>query len=161
MPLARITLIAGLSCCPTIGAAAQVPLGHIDPPTLSTPRGFSQVTVVPPGRCLVFVSGQVAVDSTGRLVGPGSFTLQAEQVFENLRRGLAASGATFRDVVKVTLYLRDLDSLPALRPVRDRYYDPTARPASSLVEVSSLLRTEFLLEIEAIAAPPCRREDGP
>src|SRR3954470_15464167 len=63
----------------------------INPPTLSTPRGYTQVVDVPAGSGLVSLSAQVALDSTGKLVGAGDFRAQAVQVFENLRRTLAAA----------------------------------------------------------------------
>lgn len=122
-----------------------------NPSGLTTPRGFSQVAEVPPGSRLLFISGQVAADSTGALVGAGDVRAQASQIFDNLGVALASKGATFRQVAKLTVFLRDMNDLAAFREVRDRYIDPAAPPASSLVQVSGLVRAEFLLEVEAIA----------
>ena len=72
-----------------------------NPPTLAPPQGYSHVAEVR-GGTLVFIAGQVALDPTGAVVGPGDYTAQAEQVFHNLGLALASAGATFRDVVKLT-----------------------------------------------------------
>jgi enamine deaminase RidA (YjgF/YER057c/UK114 family) len=80
-------------------------------------RGYTHV-VTGSGR-LVAISGQVALDERGELVGKGDPAAQARQVFENLQRCLAAAGASFGDVVKLTYYLTDVAHLPAIRTVRD------------------------------------------
>jgi enamine deaminase RidA (YjgF/YER057c/UK114 family) len=110
------------------------------------------VVDVPPGHRLVYLSGQVPLDSTGALRGGSDFRSQAKQVFENLRSGLAAVGADFDDVVKLNFYVLDMRNLPGLREVRDRYVNVAAPPASTLVQVSGLFRDDVLLEVEAIAA---------
>nr|WP_238353250.1 RidA family protein [Kribbella solani] len=98
----------------------------------------------------VAVSGQVALDVAGQLVGIGDPGAQAEQVFANLERCLAAAGATFADVVKMTFFVTDVAYLPAIREVRDKYI-PGTKPAASAVQVAALVIPEFLLEIEAFA----------
>ncbi|MDQ2673561.1 MAG: RidA family protein [Chloroflexota bacterium] len=108
---------------------------------------------VPVGHRLIFLSGQVPLDSAGALRG-SDFRGQAKQVFENLQTGLDAAGAGFEDVVKLTFYVLDVANLPALREVRDQYVNPAAPPASTLVQVSGLFRADVLLEVEAIAAVP-------
>jgi enamine deaminase RidA (YjgF/YER057c/UK114 family) len=132
-------------------AEAQEPR-FLHPPALPASRGYTQVVEVPAGHRLVFLSGQVALDSTGVLRGGADFRTQARQVFENLRAGLAAAGADFDDVVKLNFYLLDVRHLPVLREVRDQYVNTAAPPASTLVQVSRLASDEFLLEVEAIAA---------
>ncbi|MFL5574653.1 MAG: RidA family protein, partial [Gemmatimonadaceae bacterium] len=87
----------------------------------------------------------------GRLIGPGDLRVQAGAVFENLRRALAAAGATFADVVKLNYYVVDASQVAVLREVRDRYIDVAAPPASTLVEVRRLFREDVLLEVEAVA----------
>ncbi|HTT73701.1 MAG TPA: RidA family protein [Thermoplasmata archaeon] len=124
-----------------------------DPPTLHAPRGYSHVAIVR-ARTLVFVAGQVALDPTGTLVGPGDLRAQAEQVFRNLGAALAAAGATFRDVAKLTYFLRDIGHLPEVRAVRDRYLDAEHPPTSTAVAVTALFRPDALLEVEAVAALP-------
>jgi enamine deaminase RidA (YjgF/YER057c/UK114 family) len=124
----------------------------INPPTLSTPRGYSHVAEVPAGTRLVYIAGQVALDSTGQLIGAGDLRAQAVAVFENLRRALTAAGATFNDVVKLNFYMVDASQIAVLREVRDRYVNRGAPPASTLVEVRRLFRDDVLLEVEAVAA---------
>ncbi len=99
----------------------------------------------------VAVSGQVAFDEAGEVVGPGDAAAQARQVFENLRRCLAAAGATFADVVKLTYYVTDVAHLPAVRAARDEALGPGALPASTAVQVAALFRPELLMEVEAFA----------
>lgn len=135
-------------------AAAQSPadtVRFVNPPTLPTPHGYSHLVEVPAGSRLVYISGQVALDSTGRLVGAGDFRAQAVQVFENLRRALAAAHASFADVVKLNFYVTDASKLGALREVRDRYVNAAAPPTSILLEVRRLFRPDVLLEVEAVA----------
>jgi len=148
--VARSGIAALLSLVLTTALGAQAPR-FLNPPGLPPTKGYSQVVDVPAGRRLVFLSGQVPLDSTGALRGGADFRAQARQVFENLRAGLAASGADFEDVVKLNFYLVDVRHLSALREVRDRYVNPTAPPASTLVEVRRLFREDVLLEVDAIA----------
>ncbi len=114
--------------------------------------GYTHV-VLGTGR-LVALSGQVALDAQGEVVGAGDPAAQARQVFENLRRCLAAAGATFGHVVKLTYYLTDVGHLPAVRAARDEYVDTEHPPASTAVQVAALFRPELLLEVEAFALLP-------
>jgi 2-iminobutanoate/2-iminopropanoate deaminase len=98
---------------------------------------------------LLFISGFVPVDGEGRLV-EGDVAAQARQVFANLGSVLAAAGATFADVVKVTVYLTDIDDRPRINPVRQEVFGD-ARPASTLVEVSRLVVPGAKLEVDAVA----------
>jgi 2-iminobutanoate/2-iminopropanoate deaminase len=102
---------------------------------------------------LVFVSGIVAVDGEGRLVGGDDVVAQARQVFENMRAVLAAAGCRFEDVVKVTVFLTDVDDRPLVNPVRQEVFGAT-RPASTLVEVSRLAVEGAKVEVEAVAVVP-------
>ncbi len=124
-------------------------IDHITPPDVAPGFGYSHV-VAATGR-LIAISGQVALDESGRLVGPGDPEAQARQVFENLRRCLAAADATFADVVKLTIYVTDLATMAAVRAVRDEYVDTARPPASSAVQVAGLVLPELLLEIDALA----------
>jgi 2-iminobutanoate/2-iminopropanoate deaminase len=101
---------------------------------------------------LLFVSGCVPVDADGQLVG-GDVVAQARQVFANVGAILAAGGATFADVVKVTVYLIDIDDRMTINPVREEVFGET-RPASTLVEVSALAIPGAKLEVEAVALIP-------
>ena len=136
--------------------AAQAAPTFVNPPGLSTPRGYTHAVVVPPGTRLVVISGQVALDSTGKIVGAGSMTAQATQVFENLKAALAGVGATFKDVVKLNTYVTNIGQSQAFRDVRDKYVNPAAPPASTLIEVRRLFRDEFIVEVEALVAIPDR-----
>jgi reactive intermediate/imine deaminase len=121
--------------------------------TLPPAVGYSQAATVKSGR-LIYVAGQVAMDPSGKLVGPGDFHAQAEQTFENLKAAIAASGASFDNVVKLNSYFVDIKQAPVFREVRDKYVDPTHPPVSTAVEVRRLVREEWLLEVEAIAVVP-------
>ncbi len=102
---------------------------------------------------LLFVSGIVPVDSDGTLVGGEDVVAQAEAVFMTLERVLAEAGASARDVVKVTVFLTDVDDRPSINPVRQAFFGD-ARPASTLVEVSRLAIPGAKLEVEAVAVLP-------
>jgi 2-iminobutanoate/2-iminopropanoate deaminase len=97
----------------------------------------------------LYVSGIVPVDASGAVVGD-DVVAQAREVFAIMERVLAAAGATPADVVKVTVYLLDVDDRPLINPVRQEFFGDT-RPASTLVEVSRLAVPGARLEIEAIA----------
>ena len=102
---------------------------------------------------LLFVSGCVPVDGDGRLVGGDDVVAQARQVFANVGSILEAGGATFADVVKVTVYVTDIADRTRINPVRQEVFGE-ARPASTLVEVSALAIPGAKLEVEAVALVP-------
>ncbi len=104
---------------------------------------------------LLFLSGVVPVDGEGNLVGEGDVVEQARQVFRNIREVLAAAGATFSDVAKVTVFLTDVDDRAKINPVRQEAFGE-ARPASTLVEISRLAVPGALIEVECVAALPSR-----
>ncbi|NUT22486.1 MAG: RidA family protein [Hamadaea sp.] len=118
--------------------------------------GFAHA-VTTTGR-LAFVSGQIALDAAGQLVGPGDLAAQTEQSLANLHRVLATLGADWPDVVKLTWFLVDASQVQVIRDVRDRMIRPSLgdrpNPASSLVQVAALFRPEFLVEVEAVVALP-------
>ncbi|HEY9131720.1 MAG TPA: RidA family protein [Dyella sp.] len=126
----------------------------INPPDLSKPHGYSHVVAVPAGGKTLYVSGQMALDKDGNLVGKGDFQAQAEQVFANLDKALKASGASFKDVVRLDIYMTDATKTPELRIVRDKYIDTAHPPASTLVEVKRLVRDDVLLEVDVTAVVP-------
>jgi enamine deaminase RidA (YjgF/YER057c/UK114 family) len=122
----------------------------INPETMHRPTGYTHVVEVVAGRP-VYISGQVALDSTGSLVGPGDIRAQARQVFDNLRVALQAVEATFDQVVKLNYYVVDATQMPVVREVRDEYFSPGRLPASTAVEVRRLVRDDLLIEVEAVA----------
>lgn len=121
----------------------------INPPGLS--RGtYSHAAVVSGGRT-VYVSGQVAFDDAGNVVG-ATFVEQAEQVFRNLGVALAAAGAQFSDIVKMNVYVRDLTGtrVRAFREIRGRHFG-AHQPASTLVATPALVHEDLMLEVEVVA----------
>lgn len=102
---------------------------------------------------LLFVSGIVPVDGNGELVGGDDVVEQARQVFRNMEAVLAAAGCGFADVVKLTVFLTDVDDRPLVNPVRQQVFG-SARPASTLVEVSALVVPGARIEVEAVALVP-------
>ena len=121
----------------------------INPETIAQPSGYTHV-VETRGNRTIYISGQIALDRQGNLVGSNDMKAQAEQVFRNLSAALAAVNADFDDVVKVTYFLVDASQMQAVRDVRDRYFNREQLPASTAVEVRQLVSKEFLLEVEAI-----------
>ncbi len=102
---------------------------------------------------LVYVSGQVALNDKGEVVGKGDFTAQAQHTYENLRRVLEASGSSLRHVVKVTNFLVNPADYAAFNAVRMKVF-PENPPASSTVIVKALAMPDLLVEVEAIAVVP-------
>ena len=138
-------------CC----AASAGQTDFLKPDGLAAAKGYTHVVVAHPGK-LVFVSGQVANDPQGQLVGKNDLKAQTVQVFENLKTALAAAGATFNDVVKITWYVKAYkpDYLGMLREVRNQYVNQAEPPASTLVGVTSLFQDDYLIEVDAIAVLP-------
>ena len=101
---------------------------------------------------LLFISGMVGVDETGRVVSDDPAE-QTRQIFRRMEKILKAAGAGFADILKVTVYLIDIDDRPKINPVRQEFFGG-ARPASTLVEVSRLARPGIKVEIEAVAGIP-------
>jgi 2-iminobutanoate/2-iminopropanoate deaminase len=126
-----------------------------NPDTVVAPMGtYSQAVRVETGDAVwIHVSGQIATDREGNLVGPGDLRAQTRQVFENLKAILEANVATFADAVKIGTYLTTLDDLAGMREVRSEYL--TAEPpASTAVQVVALVVPEALIEIDLVAAVP-------
>jgi len=117
------------------------------------PEPISHYTHVVKVGPLVFISGCVASDEQGRTVGGSDVVAQARQVHENLKKCLAAAGATFADICKVTVFLKNVADREKVNTVRKEYFGPS-RPASTLVEISRLVRDDLLVEIDAIAVLP-------
>lgn len=123
----------------------------LEPEGLPRPTTYSQ-TVVARGQRTIFVSGQVSVDPEGQLVAPDDLSGQARQAIANVRRALAAAGASAADITKMTTYVVGYrpEHLPAIREAR-RLELGDIRPASTLVGVEALFQPGFLIEVEAIA----------
>ena len=154
----RIILSVLFLLLPVI-AFAQARAPHVkrtNPPTLSKPTGYTHIVEVAGPAKTVYISGQIAFDKDGQIVGAGDMKAQAEQVFKNLEIALKAAHAKFSDVVKMNTYVTDMDQAPAVREVRARYFGE-ATPASTLVQVVHLARPALMLEIEVIAVIPANR----
>ena len=122
----------------------------LSPETMSPPFGYSHVVDAPADR-IIYISGQVPLDTNGELVGEGDFEAQARQVFANLSAALEAAGAGWNDVVKLNYFLTEIGELGTVRTIRDEYIDTERPPASTLVQVSALFSPEAMVEIEAVA----------
>lgn len=121
-----------------------------NPPDVAAPiRGYYSNCVRVRSGPTLYISGQLGLDPSGKLAGPG-VAEQAEQALENIKRILAANGATMNDVVKVTVYVTDIDELDAIAPARMKHF-PKDGPASVIVEISRLAIAGAKVEIEAIA----------
>src|SRR5215203_6039794 len=102
----------------------------LNPSLMPQSVGYTQVVEVT-GSKMLYLSGQIAINPAGQIVGVGDLQAQTEQVFENLKAGLAAAGATFEHVVKLHLYLLDITQIQIVRDVRDRYINTQFPPAST------------------------------
>lgn len=107
---------------------------------------------------LAFVSGQVATDPDGKVVGAGDLAVQTTQALLNLQTVIRALGADWADVLRLNWYVVDVAELQALRDARDAILRPVLgelpNPASSLIQVAGLFRPEFLIEVDAVVALP-------
>ncbi|MAL77874.1 MAG: enamine deaminase RidA [Sneathiella sp.] len=125
----------------------------LNPDNLATPSGYSHVAVSTGSR-IIHVSGQVSYDSAGNIVGVGDLKKQTEQVYENIGRALEAAGATFADVVKSIILIKQMtpEKVITVRDVRQNYLTDTP-PTSTLISVDTLIKPELLVEIEVVAIP--------
>jgi len=125
----------------------------VNPDGLAFSPGYTHV-VIAQRKKTAYVSGQVATDQTGQVVGRGDLRLQTEQVYRNLQVALSAAGATFADVVKTTTFVVNLntDTLSVIRQVRRQFLSSDHPPASTLIGVTALAIEGLLIEIDAIAA---------
>ena len=121
-----------------------------------TPSGIAPNPALSPGVRvgeLLFISGNVANDANGNLVGPGDCEAQSRQVMSNIRTIAEAAGASMSDVVKITCFLTDVNDYAAYGRVRSEVFS-NSPPASSTVIVAALVRPEFLVEVEAVVRVP-------
>ncbi len=146
--MTKLTIV--LAACMLVPGIAMAQVTRTNPPSLSTPTGYTHVVEVTGPSKTVYISGQIALDKSGALVGGADMKAQAEQVFKNLEAALSAAGATFNDVVKMNTYVVDMGQVQAIRDVRAKYFTGQP-PASTLVQVVRLARPDLLLEIEVIA----------
>lgn len=119
---------------------------YISPEALFEPLGWSHAVKI--GNT-IYLAGMVGFDENRKVV-EGGFEAQTIKTFENIKIILEAAGASLKDVVKLTVYVTDMDNIIKFREIRSRYFSPPM-PASTGVEVSRLILPELLVEIEAIA----------
>jgi enamine deaminase RidA (YjgF/YER057c/UK114 family) len=126
---------------------------YFSPPALHQPFGYSHAVSARPRR-VVWTAGQVAMRPDGSTAHPGDWEAQTRLAMENVGHALAAAGAGWSDVVKITFFVVDVTEFATIRAVRDEFFDAERRPASTLVRVAGLILPELLIEIEAVACPP-------
>jgi enamine deaminase RidA (YjgF/YER057c/UK114 family) len=132
---------------------------YLNPKEMGAPPKFYSHAVTAEGTGkLVYVSGQVSWDASGKVVGKADMRAQAEQVFKNVTSALKAAGAGWGDVIKMNGYMVGMhgERVDAYREVRQRYLKAGALPASTLVGVERLVDPELLLEVEVVAAVGAR-----
>jgi reactive intermediate/imine deaminase len=125
----------------------------VEVPGLPRPKGvWSNVVSVKPGR-MVFISGLLAKDEKGEMVGIGDMAAQTEQICLNLQKAVRSAGGELKDIVRVDVYITDMSQFDAIHEVRRRYF-PSNPPASTMVQVSGFTTKGALIEINAIAVLP-------
>ncbi|MGG0730272.1 RidA family protein [Bacillus paramycoides] len=123
----------------------------INPENMPATFGYSHIVEVNNAKRTIYISGQVAINTDGHIVGIGDLATQTRQVFENIKIALKTSELNFNDVVKLTFFLTDISQMAIVRDIRDQYINTNNPPASSALGVNKLIHDELLIEIEAIA----------
>lgn len=137
------------------GFAQTSDITFINPSSVSTPKGYSQAVTIDMGKStMLILSGQVAFDKDGHLVGKDDISAQIQQVFSNIKNIVEGAGGNMNDVVKLNYYMTDVSQVQVLRTIRDKFVNTAHPPASTLVQVSKLFRDDILVEIEATAVIP-------
>jgi enamine deaminase RidA (YjgF/YER057c/UK114 family) len=127
----------------------------LNPSTMHTTRGYSHLVETKSPSRTIYLAGQLGRLPDGNFAGaPGDFRAQAVQSFENVKTALAAVGAGFEHVVKLTNYFVDLAHLPIYLEVRNHYVDTGAPPASTAIQIAKLAHDGALFELDAIAVVP-------
>jgi 2-iminobutanoate/2-iminopropanoate deaminase len=123
---------------------------QLQPESLPVPTACFSQGIQVSGKEIIFVAGQLPLDKKGEIVGEGDFRTQITQVFENIKSVLLEANASFSDVVKLNIYVKDVKELPVVQEVRSRYL-ARPYPATTLVEITALANPRALVEIEAMA----------
>jgi len=154
MQFRHVLLVSGLLASGAVFAGED----RSSPKSLPPASGYSHVVIAPAGQRVV-ISGQVALNEKGELVGPGDFERQCVQVHENIKAALASLGLTFDDVIRTDNYITDRKNLPLLRQVRSKYLPTERPPASTLLVVDGFFRPDLLVEVsvEAVLQPKKQR----
>jgi len=131
-----------------------MPKTHLNPPNLPNwSQAFSQIVICKEPKSTIYISGQVSVDENKSIIGPNDLAIQAKQAFQNLHLALEAVKATEKDVVKLTIYIKNYssDDAPAIGSALRTYFEGDSLPTSTWVGVQSLAEEGFLIEVDAIA----------
>jgi 2-iminobutanoate/2-iminopropanoate deaminase len=151
--LAALALAAGCEKQPEAPAPAPAPrvkqVFHMN--TYERDFGYAQAVLIDK---TLYVSGSVAADDHGRLVGANDMAAQLRAAYSNVRRTLQANGADFEQVVKETIYTTDMDALLKAADLRFEFYDKERPPAASWVQVQRLVDPAFLVQVEVVAELP-------
>lgn len=123
-----------------------------NPSTLATPNGHfsAAISIVPTSGRMVFISGMTARRPDGTIAGIGDIDAQTRQVCENLKAAMEDAGGKLTDIVRVDVYVRNIEHFEAIHKVRREYF-PAPAPASTMVEVAKMVKADYLIEISAIA----------
>ena len=127
-----------------------MPFTTIATPEVKPVANYKLATRLEGGR-LLYISGQVAWDASGNVVGPGDVRAQAQQVFRNLQNVLQAAGGDLSNLIKITTYITKIEDFPAVAEARAAVFQGEL-PASTLIVVKSLFHPDFLIEVEGVAA---------
>ena len=127
-----------------------MPFSTIATPEAKPVANYKMATRMDGGQ-LLYISGQVAWDTSGNVVGKGDARAQARQTFQNLRQVLQAAGCELKDLMKITTYITKIEDFPAVAEARSEVFQGEL-PASTLIVVNSLFHPDFLIEVEGVAA---------
>jgi enamine deaminase RidA (YjgF/YER057c/UK114 family) len=157
--VAAVTVAAATGAAAAGAAQAQTQASNLrfsNPPGMTKPAAYSQVVEVNGPHRVIYLAGQTGVDASGKVAE--GFRAQAVQVMENIKTALASVGGDFDHIVKLTSYLTDIEANAAVyREVRASYFpNKAALPASTLLQISRLANSAYLLEVEATAILPPR-----
>ena len=128
-----------------------MPKKSITSSKLAVPNGhFSQASIAEAKGKLLFISGMTARKADGTIAGIGDVSIQTRQVLDNVKAAVEEAGGTLEDICRVDVYVRNIEHFDAIHKVRREYF-PSEAPASTMVEVSKMVKPEYLIEISAIA----------
>ncbi len=146
-----LILLMSLSLHPAKGGATAMAsfqqIERANPPGSTQPTSYTHL--VRAGN-MIFMSGQVARNERGELVGKNDMRAQLKQVFENIKNLLASEGADFSNVVQITIYTVSIDEFRKAADVREEYTGGSP-PATTLVQIDQLASADYLIEIAAVA----------
>lgn len=139
----------------TLNSFAQSTLKFVNPSSVATPKGYSQTAQIDLGNAtMLLIAGQVPLDKQGNLIGKDDFEKQTAQVFSNIKSIIEEAGGNMNHLAKITIFIKDVSKIQVVRDVRDKFINTQSPPASTLVEVSNLYRSDVMIEIEATAVIP-------